>query len=107
MAFDPRHMARGPVDLHGVEAAPLADDGGDEELFDVYIRRSCPSTEFPHLVRVSSGSRPPHPALWVQVPEEELERSQTVQCTACNRVLLLARDQAEEFCAEVSPEQVC
>jgi hypothetical protein len=71
---------------------PPTDDGGDYEMTDVYIRRTCPSADLPHLVRVPKGAVPPQGTDWVQVPEEELEKRKTVQCTQCERVLLLARD---------------
>jgi len=77
---------------HCTEVGPPTDDGGDYEMTDVYIRRTCPSADLPHLVRVPKGAVPPQGTDWVQVPEEELEKRKTVQCTQCERVLLLARD---------------
>jgi len=100
----PLGVASSSAAMDPMEAAVLADDGGDDETSDVYIRRTCPSTEFAHLVRVPSGARPPNPGTWLHVPEEELERAQTVQCRLCERVLLLARDQAEDFVADANEE---
>jgi hypothetical protein len=77
---------------HCTEVGPPTDDGGDYEMTDVYIRRTCPSADLQHLVRVPKGAVPPQGTDWVQVPEEELEKRKTVQCTQCERVLLLARD---------------
>ena len=77
---------------HCTEVGPPTDDGGDYEMTDVYIRRTCPSADLPHLVRVPKGAVPPQGTDWVQVPEEELVKRKTVQCTQCERVLLLARD---------------
>ena len=71
---------------------PPTDDGGDYEMTDVYIRRTCPSADLPHLVRVPTGALPPQGTDWVKVPEEELERAQKVQCTKCESVLIIARD---------------
>jgi len=80
--------------------APEGDAVEDEEQADVYIRRACPGSAEAHLVRVPCGAWPfsgSEEELWVKVPEDELERQQTVQCVACNRVLLLSRDEAEEY----------
>ena len=67
-----------------------------EELTDIYIRKSCPRRDFPHLIRVPHGGLP-HGGeeTWQLVEDEELERSQKVECQACGRVLLLTREEAE------------
>jgi hypothetical protein len=90
--FRPTDAARLDQTSHCTEVGPPTDDGSDYEMTDVYIRRTCPSADLPHLVRVPKGAVPPQGTDWVQVPEEDLERAQTVQCTQCESVLLLARD---------------
>ena len=88
----PADAARLDQTPHCAEVGPPTDDGGDYEMTDVYIRRTCPSAVLPHLVRVPTGALPPQGTDWVKVPEEELERAQKVQCTKCESVLIIARD---------------
>ena len=86
-----RDMAEAPED-------PQEDETTEEPKPDVYIRVTCPGPNEPHLVKrpVGLDESMPRTEWWI-VPEVELEVGHTVQCTSCNRVFLVARDEAVDY----------
>ena len=86
---------------------PLVEDEAQEPpadvYADVYIRKTCPGYNEPHLVIMPQGHTllPSEVPLWHLVPEHELRIGHTVQCLECKRVFDVVRDQADPLPAVV------